>query len=202
MVDVIKVIGFLTNNFGSDNIENIGSIISRYAYLTSYIDKIDRRLKPKLDYSREGKEWINSIYITVQTAKSKLEEYTEKMKANICLYYIPTLLLPFPYGGSSPQEKWVRWSSDPFGTVDVLERDIKNKLKTVYIRDYRSKELRKKDSSSDKLYTGILISLQHTPTKAKSIPIDLSDREKLENKVDKELKEFYKLSGQIYTSFK
>ena len=30
MVDVTKVIGFLTNNFGSDNIENIGSIISGY----------------------------------------------------------------------------------------------------------------------------------------------------------------------------
>src|SRR5208337_3336450 len=147
MVDVTKVIGFLTNNFGSDNIENIGSIISGYAYLTSYIDKMDRRLKPKLDYSREGKEWINSIYITVQAAKSKLKEYTEKMKANIYLYYIPTLLLPFPYGGSSPWEKWVRWSSGPFGTADALERDVKNKLKTVYIRDYRGKELYKKDSS-------------------------------------------------------
>ena len=102
IIDVIKVIGFLTNNFGSDNIKNIGSIISRYAYLTSYIDKIDRRLKPKLDYNRKGKEWINSIYITVQAVKSKLKEYIKKIKANIYLYYIPTLLLPFPYGGSSP----------------------------------------------------------------------------------------------------
>ncbi len=127
MVDITKVIGFLTNQYGERSTEYISHVLAGMGYLINHFTRISRLLIRK--WGLKHPAWLPPFMLAIAHALVKLDEYKNKI-AKLGFVYLPATLLTPP--SEAGERRFDHWAA----CIDKIPEEVLEEAKQELLKQY------------------------------------------------------------------